>query len=258
MNASTARRQIVEIQKKISDAEQELEQLETDTDESLSEKHNKINDRKRSSHLEKLNCLEEEILQRLEKISYCMDGNTNVSGLVANDVQVLKELMNKQNFLNNSEKSYEELKQDTIKLGRISNKLDALESKIRENVNEYDGNSKLMHRTRRQSLGLDDFEDFDENNKSSRKDLPNQNEDEESRTIARDYSKLKKNIEENEMYRIISILGDKLRMIKGDSDGRNEWMEESEENDATFLKEKLFSMVEQYNKCLINELKIAY
>lgn len=264
LSVSMAERQIKEIKKKISDAEHELEQLETDTDESSSEKLNKTHDHKKE--LEKFNRLEEKIVRRLEKISNYINENTDSSALAADDLEVLKELMDKQNFINNSEKSYEELREENMKLGQISNKLDVLESKIRDELNQYNDESKSIYQVHRQSFDLDDSENFDEINKFRSKDVLNQIGDfeerkkmmEESPGIKRDYSKLQKKIEENEIYRTISILEDKMKMIKGDNGLTSESIEEFEENDAIFLKEKLFSMVKEYNHFLINELKTVY
>ena len=245
----------MEIQKRIADAEQELRQLESETDEDQPENQLKYNDMKkqedvmsnisssgndRAEEFEKLNYLEEKIVERLEQISNSINGNFDSSILMPDEMEMLQILMN-QNFESHNEKTLDEIKQEINRLREIINKLDVLEFKIRSQTSGYKHNFKSMQ----------DLTTLD-NSQEERKVV------EEVRTNKKDYSKLVEKIEQNEIYRTISIMEEKLRKTTLDNEKFEESIIDQVEQNHTMLLEKLLSLTSQYNAFLIADLKTVY
>lgn len=213
-------------------------------------------EKNKAEELEKLSRLEEEILKRLEKISNNLNDNADSTVLDSEEMDMLNTLMD-QNFENRSDKSFEALKQDTQKLRQILNKLDVLETKIKVDVYE----------SKERGMSIDDDLENNKDMKNGPKELPGLKEDMMSQgkntvdTFNFDqekYGKLRMKIEENEMYRAISILEDKLRRVSIDSDKFPPIEEQEGDLDHSFLVAKLFSLTTQYNTILVNEMKRTY
>ncbi|KAJ8674030.1 hypothetical protein QAD02_005292 [Eretmocerus hayati] len=260
LNVSVSEKQIIEIEKKIFDAKQELERLDTDADETFSRRPSKsesrsqhdreysaASERSRISELEKLNQLEERILERLEKISNNMD-NIESNALVTDELEMLRTLMD-QKFGDRNEKKLDELKQESIKLDEISRKLEYLETKMRGETRIPFNNADIHNEIggqKQRKLFIQKEEFFD------REKI----EDVDLDFIDPDYRELEANIKKHEIYRPISILEDKLAKFASGSQERQ--FQDLKESDPRTLKERLLSLIEEYNAALINEIKTVY
>jgi hypothetical protein len=279
LDASVAKEQIIEIERKIADAQMELHQLETNSDETQSDKSMKNDEtekpkeimdifmsslvKSKAEELQKLSCLEEKIIEHLERISNNIGENVDSTILQDDEMEMLKSLMDR-NVENRSEKSFEELKQDNNKLRQILHKLRSLESKIKVDTNGSEenaeigdnqaakGDSKIRNFNKNQRKGLLLLDD----KLINQEDKDNEYEFTEDR-----YSKLKEKIQKNEIYRFISILEDKLERVSTDNEQVQKSNEEQDELDCdnySSLLEKLRFLTTKYNAYLISEMKSIY
>ncbi|XP_011504716.1 PREDICTED: intraflagellar transport protein 74 homolog [Ceratosolen solmsi marchali] len=263
LDASSAEKQIIEIEKKIADAEEELLQLEINPDEIQTEKSVKHNEyhkqeeimdifrsslvKSKAEELNRLSHLQEEIIEHLEQISNNVTESMDSNIFMSDETDMLKSLMN-QNFNDRNDKSFEELKQDNNKLQLILNKLKSLETKINVEVNDYEGKAEVIYNetAKRDSI----IYDFD---KEQQKELSMLN-DEPAIQKEKD-NKLRQLIEENEIYRSISILEDKLERItiaNGQIPQSNQ--EENEldkDDDYSSLQNKLYKLMARLTSRLL-------
>ncbi|XP_058809295.1 intraflagellar transport protein 74 homolog isoform X2 [Phymastichus coffea] len=203
-------------------------------------------EKNKAEELEKLSHLEEEILKHLERISNNLNDNADNAVLEPEEMDMLNTLMD-QNFENRNDKNLDELRHDSLKLKQTLNKLEILETKIK--VQMYDSKER--------AISIDDNLENNRDMKNEHKELPGSKKDLMDLSKG-NYNKLKEKIKENEMYRVISILEDKLRRVTMDSDKFPPIEEQEEDLDHSFLVAKLFSLTNQYNSILINEMKRSY
>lgn len=212
-------------------------------------------EKNKAKELAKLSRLEEQIAERLEQISNNINGDIDSTIFMADELEMLNTLMD-QNLKKNDEKSLEELKQDTSKLRQISRKLEALELKIKTETNESQEKIGTIESSA-EAENLNTSEVFKNIHGEKRKDLFGQNEQtiEQAEENNADYNQMKEQIEQNEIYRSIFILEDKL--ARAGLENTSIW-NPNEQVESSSLIERVLALTAQYNTYLINDLKTIY
>lgn len=155
--------QALDLEKQISEARLELESFESPSE---------------------LNRLEEQIVERLEKISNELDAGAEV--LLAEELDMLRTLMS-QNIVDGDNR-------DGARLRSVAAKLEVIELKLKNGGNGGD----------------------------KKPDVWNPDDDEDGAAFAPDYGKLAERIRRNEAYRFLSILEDKLSVKDEDRDEQDD------------------------------------
>ncbi|XP_008215743.1 intraflagellar transport protein 74 homolog [Nasonia vitripennis] len=240
-------------EKQKADSETDLESNngENNKKEEIMDIFKSTMEKNKADELEKLNYLEEQILEHLEVISSNIDATLDSNILDSDEVELLKTLMH-QNFENHNAKSLEELRQDNKKSRQFLSKLESLELKIISEINKNKENPEVEIAGNSEIYGVSDKvknDEFTEPEKRTQR----------LEAIKRDHSKLKADIEKNEIYRSISILEDKLGRVMFDNESLKRTIEEQKQrDDSSSLTERLAFLTTQYNAVLINEMKSVY
>lgn len=249
LNAALSEKQ--EKQKTDSETDVEGNNGENNKKEEIMDIFKTTMEKNKSDELKKLNYLEEQILEHLEVISMNIDATFDSNILDSDEVELLKTLMH-QNFENHNHKSLEELRQDNKNLREFSSKLESVKLKI---INQMNKNKEKLEV---EAVGNSDIYGMSDKEKSDEFMEP-EKRIQRLEAIKRDYSKLKADIEKNEIYRSISILEDKLERVMFDNDSLKRTIEEQRKrDDSSSLTERLAFLTTQYNTVLINEMKTVY
>ncbi|XP_057337403.1 intraflagellar transport protein 74 homolog [Microplitis mediator] len=275
MDIVAAERKIAETENKIREVEQELEQLETDFEDNQSEKQIKYNElRKREEAIEqfmpnfeqskeeelkKLGNLEDKIVESLRKLAYATDHDINQLSL--NDEMAIFNIPSAEN-VSKQDQSFEELSKEHIKLKQSLIKMESLEKKLNNELNEL---TEKIKQKENELIILEDLEGLKARSEAEheelimqRQELKNRQPEREKELLAvrEEYEKLKTELEKNDLYLQISALEDKFEKLTQDNENIMSSISESE-NQMNYqsLKEQVFVLLEKYNSLLRDNVK---
>ncbi|KAL0118028.1 hypothetical protein PUN28_009011 [Cardiocondyla obscurior] len=272
--------QIVEKERKITEVEQHLEQLETDMEDNQSEKQIKYQElRKREEmmeefmstyeqnkqeEMEKLEKLERQIVDKLEAVANAVENNEYFTE--AEETAILRDKFPHNDYeAAHRDNDFEELKKDYATMQQTFNRLRILEEKLQLE-------SKLMKeklkKQQSELIVLEDLDGLKTRNELERDELIAEREElaseestceDELKSLRAEYNELKERSEKYAIYPDISNLEDKLEKLKENNKKIEEFIaKEKERVNYEPLKEKAFTLINDYSALLQENLKSLY
>lgn len=281
-DVAAAERRTSEVKRLITEAEQELEQLETDLEESQSARHVKYKEmRKREEameqfmatfehskqeELQKLDKLEGTIVEYLTQISNCISSDPH---LTAGDEMAI---LNIQHAIsedsdppNAADQSIEGLSNEHTRLQQNLIKMESLEKRLKGELAEL--NEKIKKK-QSELLVLEDLDGLKARFEIKREGMIAEREKlrerepfskQEFEVAHNEYEDIKSHLEKNETYLQISSLEDKLEKLKDTNESLDKFISEQRDRvDYKGSKNRALELVERYNVMLRESVKQTY
>lgn len=280
MDIAAAEAQLSEKKKRMQEMEQELEQLETDMEDTQSEKQIKYNElRKREEIMEqfmssfeqnkldetnKLYKLEKTIIEYLTNISNMVDIDIDFTG--GDEMAILNSVPSYDDYANiNNDQSFESLTKENLKMQQVLSKMEILERKLKA---EFIDLNERMNKKDCKLMGLEDLDslkakltlkqgqliaDCEQLKKQRSKCEP------ELKTVQLEYNEMKQQFENNEMYSQINVLENTVEKLMEEHENIRDFIaKQRERGNYGFVKEDTFTSMTTYNTILKDNLKIIY
>lgn len=276
MDIVAAERRTEDAKKHINEFEQELEQLETEMDENHSEKQVKYNelrkreeaielfmpsfDQNKIDELEKIENLEENIVEKLQKLSFAIDQD---AGQLTDEMAILNFSSNDQS--QEADKSFEGLSKEHVRLQHVMMKMLALEKKLNGELIEI---NEKTNKKENELLVLEDLDGLKTRTDEKYKELIKRKEElkirypnceKELSIIKKEYESLKNELNKNDTYLQITALEEKFDKLKENNNIIQKLITEGRDSvNYQPLREKTFTLVAEYNVFLQQNTKNIY
>lgn len=272
--------QIAEKEKKVTEMEQHLEQLETDMEDNNSEKQTKYQElRKREEmmeefmstyeqnkqeEMEKLEKLEREIVDKLEAVTNAVENNEYLTE--AEELAILRDKFSYSDYeVAHRDDDFEELKKDYATMQQTFNRLRILEEKLQLESKQL---KEKLKKQQSELIVLEDLDGLKTRNEHERDELITEREgliteeticENKLKSFQEEYDELKERLEKYPIYPEISSLEEKLDKLKEDKKRIEEFItKEKERVNYEPLKEKAFKLINNYSTTLQENLKSLY
>ncbi|XP_076245321.1 intraflagellar transport protein 74 homolog [Calliopsis andreniformis] len=278
MDIAAAEAQLFEKNKRIQEMEQELEQLETDIEDTQSEKQVKYRElRKREEIMEqfmssfeqnkedetnKLHKLEETIVEHLENISSVSDIDVD---LISGDEMSILNSIPFDNDGDNNDRSLEGLTKQNLKLQQVLSKMEILEQKLKT---EFDDLNERLNKKDNKMTALGNLDNLKaeltikQDQLKSDCELLNEQHlkyEEELKSVQLEYDEIKERLEHNDIYRDINVLENTLeKLIEEHTNIRDFIIMQKERGNYGPIKADALNLMTSYNTMLKENLKTIY
>ncbi|CAL7948835.1 unnamed protein product [Xylocopa violacea] len=280
MDVAAAEAQLTEKKKRIHETEQKLEQLETDIEDTQSEKQIKYKElRKREEIIEqfmasfeqnkedetkKLYKLENTVVEYLENISNILNIDINFTG--TNEMAILNSLPPFTEYeSSNNDQDFERLAKDNLRLQQIFSEMQILEQKLQTELTDL---NERMSNKENELVIVKDLDSLKatfairqgqliaECEQLKHQELENE---EEFKTIQFEYDEVKQRLESNDIYSQINVLEYTLeKLIQEHKKVEDFVVKEKECDNYNSLKNDAFNTINIYNSMLKENLKTMY
>ncbi|XP_053985996.1 intraflagellar transport protein 74 homolog isoform X1 [Hylaeus volcanicus] len=279
MDIAAAEALLVEKKKRIQEIEQKLEQLETDIEDTQSEKQIKYKElRKREEIMEqfmssfeqnkqnemkKLHGLEETVVENLKNISNMLEIDIDFVG--GDEITMLNSIPSYDEYQHGKDQSLEGLTKENLKLQQILSKMEMLEQRLKVEFADFD---KKMSKNENKVMVLEDLDSLknklatkEEQLTIKLKELKEQSlkHEQDLKENQLEYNNMKEKLEHNKVYTEINVLQNTVEKL-AEEHGKIKGLIADQRKRGNYgpVKENALDSLINYNTMLKENLKIIY
>ncbi|CAK9813387.1 Intraflagellar transport protein 74 homolog [Anthophora plagiata] len=280
MDIAAAEAQLAEKKKQIQEAEQKLEELETDMEDTLSEKQIKYKElqnreeiieqfmgsfeQNKEDETKKLHKLEDTVVELLNNVSNMLNTDINFTGNT--EIAILNNLppFNEYESVHN-DKSFDTLTKENLKLQEVLSEMEVLENKLKA---EFTDLNDQMSNKETELISLGDIDNLKTKLTLKQGQLTTECEElkqqqlkyeQEYKVIQSEYNEIQQRLKDDVIYSQISILENTMEeLMEEHKKVKNFILKEKERGNYAPVKKDTLNSINNYNSMLKEYLRTVY